>query len=77
MSLKYRKCNDDFQGMRVLMKWALLRQCIFVLGAGGAKSGLREAMWAIAEAITQCKFESSDPGSDEVILFKILQVCPI
>lgn len=46
--------------------------------AGGTVMGPKEAMRAIADAITQCKFESSDPGSDEVILFKILQVsCPI
>lgn len=26
-----------------------------------------------AEAVTQCKFEATDPAADEVVLFKILQ----
>ena len=31
-------------------------------------------MHAIAEAVTQCKFEATDPAADEVVLYKILQV---
>jgi hypothetical protein len=31
-------------------------------------------MHKTAEAITQCRFEATDPASDEVVLFKILQV---
>ena len=31
-------------------------------------------MQATAEAITQCKFEATDPAADEVVLYKILQV---
>ena len=31
-------------------------------------------MRATAEAITQCKFEATDPAADEVVLYKILQV---
>lgn len=31
-------------------------------------------MYKTAEAITQCKFEATDPASDEVVLYKILQV---
>ena len=31
-------------------------------------------MRAIAEAITQCKFEATDPAADEVVLYNILQV---
>ncbi len=33
-----------------------------------------EAMHAIADAVTQCKFEATDPAADEVVLYKILQV---
>lgn len=32
------------------------------------------AMALIAEAVTNCRFEATDPDSDEVILMKILQV---
>ena len=32
------------------------------------------AMHAIADAVTQCKFEATDPAADEVVLYKILQV---
>ncbi len=35
-----------------------------------------EAMHAIADAVTQCKFEATDPAADEVVLYKILQVRP-
>ena len=35
---------------------------------------MREAMRATAEAITQCKFEATDPAADEVVLYQILQV---
>ena len=31
-------------------------------------------MHAIADAVTQCKFEATDPAADEVVLYKILQV---
>ena len=31
-------------------------------------------MRATAEAITQCKFEATDPAADEVVLYNILQV---
>ena len=31
-------------------------------------------MHAIAEAVTQCKFEATDPAADEVVLYKISQV---
>lgn len=34
-----------------------------------------EAMQAIANAVSQCKFEATDPAADEVVLYKILQVC--
>lgn len=27
-----------------------------------------------ADAVTQCKFESTDPSSDDTVLYKILQV---
>ena len=36
--------------------------------------GLSEAMRVTAEAITQCKFEATDPSADEVVLYNILQV---
>ena len=35
---------------------------------------MAEAMHSIANAVTQCKFEATDPASDEVVLYKILQV---
>jgi predicted small metal-binding protein len=31
-------------------------------------------MFEIADAVTQCKFEASDKDTDEVVLYKILQV---
>lgn len=42
--------------------------------AAGADAGHPEAMLEIAEAVTQCKFEATDRESDEVVLYKILQV---
>ena len=36
--------------------------------------GVAEAMHSIANAVTQCKFEATDPASDEVVLYRILQV---
>ena len=30
-------------------------------------------MQLTAEAVTQCKFEATDPAADEVVLFRILQ----
>lgn len=44
------------------------------LVAGLANHGIVEAMCATAESITSCKFEATDPASDEVVLYKILQV---
>jgi hypothetical protein len=37
--------------------------------------GAPEAVNAIVEDTTQCKFEATSPASDEVVLFNILQVC--
>lgn len=34
-------------------------------------------MHAIAEAVTQCKFEATNPAADEVVLYKILQVAHV
>ena len=31
-------------------------------------------MRASADAMTQCKFEATDPAADEVVLYNILQV---
>lgn len=42
--------------------------------ADAEESGQPEAMAEIAEAVTQCKFEATDRESDEVVLYKILQV---
>lgn len=42
--------------------------------AADAEAGQAEAMAEIAEAVTQCKFEATDRESDEVVLYKILQV---
>jgi hypothetical protein len=36
--------------------------------------GAPEAVNAIVEDTTQCKFEATSPASDEVVLFNILQV---
>jgi hypothetical protein len=36
--------------------------------------GAAEAVNAIVEDTTQCKFEATSPASDEVVLFNILQV---
>jgi len=37
--------------------------------------GALEAMNRVVEDTTQCKFEATNPSSDEVVLFNILQVC--
>ena len=36
--------------------------------------GAAAAMHAVADAVTHCRFEATDPASDEVVLSKILQV---
>lgn len=45
------------------------------LVTGLANHGIVDAMCATADSITSCKFEATDPASDEVVLYKILQVC--
>lgn len=50
----------------------ILRSCVWPTGK--AKRGVKEAMRATADAITQCKFEATDPSADEVVLYNILQV---
>ena len=45
-----------------------------MLHPGATVEHATEAMHAIAEAVTQCKFEATDPAADEVVLYKILQV---
>jgi hypothetical protein len=42
--------------------------------AGLNLQGAPEAVNAIVEDTTQCKFEATSPASDEVVLFNILQV---
>jgi len=42
--------------------------------SAGSSHGLALAMHNTAEAVTHCKFESTDHASDEVVLSKILQV---
>ena len=49
-------------------------QWAYVLFAGNTGEQATEAMHAIADAVTQCKFEATDPAADEVVLYKILQV---
>lgn len=43
-------------------------------GAGEWVGSLSGVMHRTADAVTQCKFEATDRHSDEVVLFKILQV---
>lgn len=45
-----------------------------VSAAGVDARGAAEAVNAIVEDTTQCKFEATSPASDEVVLFNILQV---
>lgn len=42
--------------------------------AGEWSGSLAEVMHNIADAVTQCKFEATDRHSDEVVLYRILQV---
>ena len=44
------------------------------LVSGGTGDKAAEAMHAVADAVTQCKFEATNPAADEVVLYKILQV---
>ena len=48
-------------------------QSSFLLFSGADVEHATEAMHAIAESVTQCKFEATDPAADEVVLYKILQ----
>lgn len=43
-------------------------------GSGTTGEKAAKAMHAIADAVTQCKFEATNPAADEVVLYKILQV---
>jgi hypothetical protein len=54
--------------------WRLRAGAGAARGAGESGADLAEAMRLTAEAVTQCKFEATDPAADEVVLFKILQV---
>lgn len=52
-----------------------LLMCIAASSATGVNAkGAAEAVNAIVENTTQCKFEATSPASDEVVLFNILQV---
>ncbi len=42
--------------------------------AGQAEAGIPDAIQTVADAVTQCKFEATYPGSDECVLYKILDV---
>lgn len=42
--------------------------------SGRDTRGAAEAVNALVEGTTQCKFEATSPASDEVVLFNILQV---
>lgn len=54
----------------------LPRRCVLWSPSAGLNSqGAPEAVNAIVEDTTQCKFEATSPASDEVVLFNILQVC--
>lgn len=44
------------------------------LCTGEWSGSLAEVMHNIADAVTQCKFEATDRHSDEVVLYRILQV---
>ena len=43
-------------------------------GGGGGGSSAAEAIQAVADGVTQCKFEATYPASDECVLYKILDV---
>ena len=63
-------------GLETSRYWVIwrLEQHLHNAAIGNAKVGLSEAMRVTAEAITQCKFEATDPSADEVVLYNILQV---
>jgi len=61
-------------GERVERAWRPWAGAGAARGAGESGADLAEAMRLTAEAVTQCKFEATDPAADEVVLFKILQV---
>ena len=51
-----------------------MRRALCTVMPGDTGDQATEAMHAIADAVTQCKFEATDPAADEVVLYKILQV---
>ena len=46
----------------------------FCILPGVSASHVEQVMRKTADAVTQCKFESTDPASDDTVLYKILQV---
>ena len=56
-----------------------VKSCIFLLNnasafVGGDTPGAAKAMVQVADTVTHCRFEATDPESDDVVLMKILRV---
>ncbi|KAF8061912.1 hypothetical protein HT031_004172 [Scenedesmus sp. PABB004] len=62
--------SGPITGVALTALWRLLSSGVLDVRAVGAA----EAVNAIVQSTTQCKFEATSPASDEVVLFNILQV---
>lgn len=68
--------SSSTQLVLVLAAWSCVADShhLWYFDAGLNLQGAPEAVNAIVEDTTQCKFEATSPASDEVVLFNILQV---
>lgn len=48
-------------------------EAVLSVAEGVSASHVEQVMRKTADAVTQCKFESTDPASDDAVLYKILQ----
>lgn len=78
-SSRWRRCSISqslFGAPSVTTVW-LWEPSVCCLLADASHEAAAEAIENMADAVTHARFVGTDPASDEVVLMKILQVCPV
>ena len=74
MVIRSEETSGPITGQALSAVNKFLKTLIYVDNVNDINDARIKALPSIADSVTHCRFEATDPDSDEVVLMKILQV---